>query len=278
MLASGTIRAAEALGRQASDLLTDYITPSGHFGLIEGPRMYISTALLYAMEPRQPMSQLNQMGTLNLWLMWVYNQPGAFVSNEVYRAVSERMFGSREAVDFTTYEGKALAAKMVQDRDCANNSLVLCSYLFPVMFSPNTDDHVGDTAIESKLLSAVTGTEIDEEALYRVGERLFNLQRAILAREGHRGREWDRLSEHNFTRPLKFDLHNPGLLSPGEGDAVVSKKGAVLDRDRFEGLKDEYYALRGWDVATGLQTRSCLEAVGLGDVAADLADRGLLGG
>ncbi len=278
VLARGTIRAAEALGREASDLLTDYITPSGHFGLIEGPRMYISSGLLYAMEPRQPMSQLNQMGTLNLWLMWVHNQADAFVSSDVYRAIGQRMFGSRESVDFTTYEGKALAARMIQDRDCANNSLILCSYLFPVMFSPNTADHVGDPSIESKLLSAVTGREIDEDGLYRVGERLFNLQRAILAREGHRGRDYDRVSEHNFTRPLKFDLHNPGLLSPGEGDAVVSKRGAVLDRGRFEMLKDEYYALRGWDVATGLQTRACLERLGLGDIVGDLADRGLLGG
>jgi aldehyde:ferredoxin oxidoreductase len=277
VLARGTIRAAEALGREASDLLTDYITPSGHFALIEGPRMYISTGLLYAMEPRQPMSQLNQMGTLNLWLMWVYKQADAFVSSDVYRAIGERMFGSREAVDFTTYEGKALAAKMIQDRDCANNSLILCSYLFPIMFSSTTANHLGDPSIESKLLSAVTGREIDEEGLYRVGERLFNLQRAILAREGHRGRDWDRISEHNFTKPLKFDLHNPGLLSPAEGDAVVSKKGAVLDRDRFERLKDEYYALREWDVATGLQTRSGLEGLDLGDVADDLAERGLLG-
>jgi aldehyde:ferredoxin oxidoreductase len=276
-LAQGTIRAAEALGPGATELLTDYITPSGHFALIDGPRMYISTGLLYAMEPRQPMSQLNQMGALNLWLMWVYNQEDAFVSSEVYRKISERMFGSRDAVDFTSYEGKALAAKLMQDRDCANNSLILCSYLFPIMFSRSTADHLGDPTIESKLLSAVTGREIDEKGLYRAGERIFNLQRAILAREGHRGRDFDVISDYNFSKPLKFDLHNPELLSPGEGDAVVSKRGAVLDRDRFEELKDEYYALRGWDVGSGLQTRASLEDLGLGEMADDLQRRGLLG-
>jgi aldehyde:ferredoxin oxidoreductase len=278
VLAKGTIRAAEALGQGAADLLTDYITASGHFALIEGPRMYISTGLLYAMDSRQPMSQLNQMGTLNLWLMWLHNQDDAFVSSDVYRAIAERLFGSKAAVDFTSYEGKALAAKMIQDRDCADNSLILCSYLFPIQFSKSAADHVGDPSVESKLLSAVTGEEVDEEGLYRAGERIFNVQRAILAREGHRGRDHDRISDHEFTKPLKFDLHNPGLLSPGEGREVVTKKGTVLDRDQFERMKDEYYALRGWDVATGLQTRAVLEDLGLGDMVEDLERRGLLGG
>jgi aldehyde:ferredoxin oxidoreductase len=165
---------------------------------------------------------------------------------------------------------------MIQDRECAKDSLILCGYLFPVMFSRNTKDHVGDPSLESKILSAVTGNEIDEAGLYRIGERIFNLQRAILAREGHRGRECDRISEYNFTKPLKFDLHNPQLLSPGKGDEVVSKQGALLDRDKFERLKDEYYNLRDWDISTGLQTRAKLEELGLGDIVSDLARRGLL--
>jgi aldehyde:ferredoxin oxidoreductase len=238
--------------------------------------MYISTGLLYAMEPRQPMSQLNELGSLNLWLMWVYKQDGAFVSNDVLRAIGKRLLGSEEAVDFTSYDGKALAAKIIQDRECAKDSLILCSYLFPIMFSRNTADHVGDPTVESKILSAVTGGDIDEDGLYRIGERILNLQRAILAREGHRGRGCDKISEYNYTKPLKFDLHNPELLSPGKGDEVVSKKGAVLDREKFEQVKDEYYSLRGWDVGTGLQTRAKLEELGLGDIVGDLERRGLL--
>jgi aldehyde:ferredoxin oxidoreductase len=222
------------------------------------------------------MGQLNEMGALNLWLMWVYGQEGAFVTNDVFRAIGKRLLGSEEAVDFTSYEGKALAAKLIQDRECAKDSLILCGYLFPVMFSKSTADRVGDPTLEARILSAVTGVDVDEEGLNRTGERIFNLQRAILAREGHRGRESDTISDYNFTKPLKFDLHNPELLSPDKGDGVVSKRGAVLDRDAFEGIKDEYYTLRGWDVATGLQTRAGLEDLGLGDVVPDLDRRGLL--
>jgi len=63
---------------------------------------------------------------------------------------------------------------------------------------------------------------------------------------------------------------------PGKGGEIVSRKGAVVDRNEFERMKDEYYGLRGWDVATGLQTREALEKVGLPDVAQDLNKRGLL--
>jgi aldehyde:ferredoxin oxidoreductase len=41
-------------------------------------------------------------------------------------------------------------------------------------------------------------------------------------------------------------------------------------------MKNEYYQLRGWDVATGLQTRRTLEELELNDIAEDLDRRGLI--
>jgi aldehyde:ferredoxin oxidoreductase len=35
-------------------------------------------------------------------------------------------------------------------------------------------------------------------------------------------------------------------------------------------MKDEYYKLRGWDVATGLQTKVQLESIGLGDIVSEM--------
>ena len=117
---------------------------------------------------------------------------------------------------------------------------------------------------------------MDEKGLYGIGERIFNLQRAVLAREGHEGRESDKLAEYNYARPIEFDVHNPDLLSPGKGEQVIGRKGAVLDRERFEKVKDEYYQLRGWGVATGLQTKAKLEELELADIARDLETRGLI--
>ncbi len=63
---------------------------------------------------------------------------------------------------------------------------------------------------------------------------------------------------------------------PGKDGAVVSRKGAVVDREEFERMKDEYYQLRQWDIAKGLQTKTKLHELGLEDIAADLERRGLL--
>ena len=63
--------------------------------------------------------------------------------------------------------------------------------------------------------------------------------------------------------------------SEKDGEAI-SRKGAVVDREEFEKMKDEYYQLRQWDVATGLQTRAKLEELGLSDVAQELGQRGLI--
>jgi aldehyde:ferredoxin oxidoreductase len=63
---------------------------------------------------------------------------------------------------------------------------------------------------------------------------------------------------------------------PGSEGEPISRKGAVVDREEFERMKDEYYQLRQWDVATGLQTRAGLEKLGLEDVAQDLEQRGLI--
>jgi aldehyde:ferredoxin oxidoreductase len=135
---------------------------------------------------------------------------------------------------------------------------------------------VGDPGLESRILSAVLGKSIGEQELYGVGERIFNLQRAILVREGHRGRRSDNLPDHFFDLPVQYDQANADCLVPGKGGEVVSRRGAVVDRDEFEKTKDEYYELRGWDVATGLQTGGTLRKLGLAEVADDLEGSGLL--
>jgi len=165
---------------------------------------------------------------------------------------------------------------MIQDRQYAKECSILCDFIWPLIYREFGEDHTGDPTLEGRILSAVTGKEIDEAGFRRIGERVFNLQRAILVREGHRGRDSDRLDERCFTEPLEYDLSNPDCIVPGREGEVVSLKGNVVDRDRWEKLKDEYYELRNWDVATGLQTRRHLESLDLEEVADDLEIRGLL--
>jgi aldehyde:ferredoxin oxidoreductase len=274
-LAQGIDKAADTVGCGAKEQLevAGYLSESGYHPY--GPRLYIANALLYAMEPRMPISQVHEVGLI--LAKWVAGTMGlTCVTSDVVRAVAKRFWGSESAADFTTYDGKALATKSIQDRQYAIECLILCNFLWPLTNLEFTDDHVGDPTLESRILSAVTGKEVSEEGLYGIGERVFNLQRAILVREGHHGRAFDNLPDFFFTVPLNYDQANPQCLVPGKDGEVTSRKGAVVDREQFNRMRDEYYQLRQWDVTTGLQTRANLESLALNDVAQDLEQRGLL--
>ena len=277
ILARGTLKAAESLGPKAQAELTDYLTSTGERGGYD-PRLYITTGLFLAMEPRRPIQQLHEVALLiGRWVNWVNKKPDAYVSSDTIRAIAKKFWGSELAADYSTYEGKALSALKVQDRQYVKECLVLCDCLWPITdVESGAEDHIGDPAFESKLYSAITGREIDEKGLNRFGERVFNLQRAILVREGRRGREDDTVLPSWFTTPLHYHPTQPQCLVPGKDGEVLCRKGEVLDRQKFEKMKDEYYALRGWDVATGLQTQAKLAELGMGDIAEDLSKRGLV--
>ena len=102
-----------------------------------------------------------------------------------------------------------------------------------------------------------------------------------MGREGRSGRAQDTLGEFNFTEPLEssegvFGMFNPDLELPERGNEIISRKGMTLDRKAFEVMKDEYYRMRSWDPASGLQTRQCLEKLGLGFVCDEMEKAGLL--
>ena len=275
-LARGTHKAAASLGKEAQALIKDYMVKSGDNELY-GPRLYITTGIFWAMEPRLPIQQLHEVSVPVM--LWGARQRGLKevpVTTKVLRAMAKRFFGSELAVDFSTYDGKALAAARIQDREYAKESLILCDLFWPIYFAEASPDGVGDPSKESQICAAVTGREIDEIGLYKIGERICNLQRAILAREGHKGREYDVIDEYNFTTPLKGDFGNPDCIVPGRNGELFSRKDIVLDRSDFENLKGEYYRIRGWDVPSGLQKRAKLEELGLSYVAKTLGGEGLL--
>ena len=270
VLARGLAEAARTLGGPAPSLIK-------HPDPYE-PRLYLMTALLWAVEPREPIQALHEVGyPMAMWTTGVKGVAQTHVDSQAVLGIARRFWGSEAAADFTTADGKALAAKMIQDRQYVKESLIVCDWIYPISDSQQSPDHVGDPTLESQLFSAVTGTETDEAGLYRMGETVFNLQRAAIIRDGRRGREDDRLPEDWHNEPLKRGVMDPDCLVPDKNGQPVSRVGSVVDRQQFERMKDDYYALRGWDVATGLQTRLTLEGLGLKDVADDLERRGLLG-
>lgn len=276
VLAQGTLQAASVTGNEAAEQLADFPFKGGN-RVTYDPRMYLTTGLFYMVESRLPVPLLHEVSHLVVqWLKWVNNEKDAYVTGDAIRSIASKFWGSELAADFSTYAGKAQAARIIQDREYAKESLNLCDLFWPITDVKYSADHVGDPGLESRLVSAVTGQELAEDELYRVGERVFNLQRAILVREGHQGRQSDSLPEACYTIPLESDSRNAECLVPGEKGEVVSKKGALFDRSKFEEMKSEYYALRGWDVTTGLQTEAKLAELELGDISQDLKIRGLV--
>lgn len=101
-----------------------------------------------------------------------------------------------------------------------------------------------------EMLRAVTGWDLSMEDVFEYGERRINLLRAFNMREG-------------FTR--KDDDLAPKFFRPLQGTGP--SKGIHYTREEFEGMKDEYYRLMGWDIQTGNPTPEKLAELKLDWVA-----------
>jgi aldehyde:ferredoxin oxidoreductase len=278
-LARGTIAAAASVGVKAQEMLPRFIATKSSETKDYDPRLMMTTALLYATEPRRPIQQLHEVSMmLMMWLGWASGGPMPAFSSDIFRNAASRYWGDAIAADFSTYDGKALAAKKIQDHTYVKESLVVCDlrWQMGMVFQPGAQ--AGDRRLESQILSAITGKETDDTELYKTGERIFNLQRAILLRQGWPGRKGDVLLDYFHTVPLQKGeiFFNPDGLAPGKDGEKISRLGAVVDRKEFERIKTEYYEHRGWDAESGLPKKAKLEELQLQDVAADLKGRGLL--
>jgi aldehyde:ferredoxin oxidoreductase len=275
-LAQGTMKAAELVGGQAREIVGDFIMNSASENKDYDPRLFLHNALIVATEPRRPIHQLHEGAIPALeWLRWVEGKENSYVTDETIRNIAERYWGSTAAADYSSYEGKALASKRIQDRTYALESLILCNQRWPMIPFPVVDE-IGGPGLASQIYSAVTGQETDETEMEKAGERIFNMQRAVMLRQGWGGREGDRLLASFHDVPIQEAFLNSECIVPGQNGEQVSRRGAVVESDKFEQLKSEYYELRGWDVASGLPTRAKLKDLQLEDIASDLATRGLL--
>ncbi len=129
---------------------------------------------------------------------------------------SPEIFGIPEKIDPLTTDGKAFWTKTLQDFTCTVNSTINCLF---TTFALGAKDY-------AELLSPVTGWDISEGEILKIGERIYNLERVILNKFGFDGKD-DTLPSRLLKEPLP------------EGPA----KGHVCELDKMKG---EYYQLRGW--------------------------------
>jgi len=103
------------------------------------------------------------------------------------------------------------------------------------------------------LLSTATGLEYTPEMLMKAAERVFNIEHMFDVREGTR-RESETMPWRYYEEPC-----------PDGPD-----KGRLLEKEKWEKLKDEYYDQRGWDKKTAIPTSKKLRELGLDDLIKDL--------
>ncbi len=142
-----------------------------------------------------------------------------------------------EEVDRWDEKGKGKAVKLLQDGLTLPDIMVTCKFLMYVGLG--IEDY-------SRILAAVTGWDIDDNELLKIGERAINLQRLFNIREGLK-REDDMIHERM------------GKL-PAFGN--YSKKEDCVIKD-FSAMLDEYYQARGWNIETGKPRKEKLEELGL---------------
>jgi aldehyde:ferredoxin oxidoreductase len=261
ILAEGLVRAVHKMPESARTMLSPMVHPVGEVDDTM-PRSSPVHALLDPMEPRMN-RPLFHAGFARA--AWLFNQlePGSNpITPDVFREIARVFWGSTEAADFSSYEGKALAAVKIQNRNYLEDSLGLCDFAFPLTYSFSTPDGVGDPELEAKYFSAVTG--ISGKELDTCIERIVNLQRAIQIREGRRLPEDDFPPDVNFTNPLDTGGR---MIMPGPGDEPIDMAGNILDRKDFSDMLRDYYRLRGWTENMGKATTETLSSLGLEDLS-----------
>ncbi len=148
--------------------------------------------------------------------------------------------------DRTKKENQPLFAIQTQNFTAMDDSLTQCRFASERGFGGVINENY------AAMINSVTGWSLTVEEVERLGERIYNLERAFNCREG-------------LTRK---DDHLPLRVSQTPIPAGPSK-GMHCPPEEFKAMLDEYYRLRGW-TPDGIPTPEKLQALGLGEVIKDL--------
>jgi len=229
---------------------------------------WLVPAVQWAVDVRDPFSSAHGYTALTMHWSPFLNDEG--LPWDTIKAVGQRIYGTEKAVDpMSDYEAKEIPAVWHGHRSVMKDSVTVDDNIFPMILSTNSEDglaRAGDMLgpdFEYHLFTSATGAGLTREEFELACERVFNLERAIQVRNFARQRSDDETVIPQFEHEEWWE--NP---------LIGEKK--RLDRAKFLPLLEKYYRLRGWDLAQGRPTWSKLQELGLGDVAGELAQAGLI--
>jgi len=168
--------------------------------------------------------------------------------------IGQERYGVPTAGDSVTYEGKAKLVVWFEKFKAVIDSLGMCyftSYWQNNLLGP--EDY-------ATLLSKITGTLINKEQLFKIGEQIINIEKAYNTLSMGFNREDDFPPERFMNEPVKSGPF----------------KGEYLEKESWNKMLDEYYRLKGWDIKTGWQTDKCLKKLDLDEVGEQLKKAGRL--
>jgi len=166
---------------------------------------------------------------------------------------AKALFGMDRGLDPNSYKEKGETVSFFSSFCTLCDTLGICKFNTKWTGSAIGLEEMAD------LVTVCTGLKMDQEGLFRVAERVNNVERAFLVREGI-SRKDDTIHGRAMEEPVPSGPH----------------KGERLDKKKFSKMLDEYYDAVGWDKETGIPTRAKLESLGLTDVADDLEKMGNL--
>ncbi len=167
--------------------------------------------------------------------------------------VIEQMFGTKKAVDPHLPDGKGKVVAFFEEGCTMTDLLGICKLVY-VTYVASMKELMYRRQILPNLYSVVTGGALDYDGLILTTRRVTTLEKAFNIREEKTERK-DDIPPYRFTSEPMPD-----------GPA----KGSVFETDI---MLDEYYETIGFEKETGRPYRQTLQALGLEDVAAELAEQ-----
>jgi aldehyde:ferredoxin oxidoreductase len=230
ILAEGSVRASEKLGRGAEFLTTS----KNQEAPAHMPRVKRNLALIYAINP---------YGADH---MCCEHDP---FYEDAFEICKDRMAAlglNKPQPPQSLGNEKVKYTRITQQIFSLMDSLCVCQFAWGPAWQLYGPRQLAE------MVMAVTGWEVTIEELLAVGERRVNMMRAFNAREG--------INRHHDNLPKKF--FTP--LKGGPSD------GWKIDQTEFDNALNEYYRQSSWNIETGIPTRETLERLELEWLADDL--------
>ena len=214
ILADGVLKAAKKIGQGADKYAV-------HCKGLEGP----------AHDPRSGKALAVTYGTANRGMCHIHPlEAMAYDSGKMDWGMMPYGVPDPNKVDRWDEKGKGKIVKILQDGLIIPDILGVCK-LF--MYAGITLEQY------AKLLSSLTGWNVSDKDLLKIGERTNNLQRLFNIREGLNKKD-DLIPERAKKRPL-FGAYRD------------EEKCIIKD---YDSMLNEYYEARGWDLETGIPNKN----------------------